>query len=429
MQTFSNANCAFEGELSRTYRRKKILRTPFVVNDYIFFKKMAITCSSWCSVLSVTLVLMLMLSPSRGDGFNTCKDYPGPQCQCNSTTLQCDQAFQEDVSVFKKVPRDLKFITVTGNNFTDEIPPNIFGNCSAQSSYDMLRLVYLDLSNNSITKIHGKTFHCVPVLETLILSHNQWHIDNHTHVFLQLHSLKRLILKNSFHDKWNGTSHLVKLAWYLGVRKMGSLEELDLSGNEFWFLPNETHSAFCALEKIGSLDLSDNKLIDVSICSHVSTLTFLNLSSNQFAWLSEELTKNITKLSNLEKLYLDDNPFQCDCGMIPFYNWLKNDSASYVVQNKQSLKCVGAFDTVNEGRPIVDLSPDDLVCRREYYNATGVVVGLLFAILIVMFIVAMYYNRILVRETWKRCMGKPVTLALIPQSQGYTTVHGQMRQM
>ncbi|XP_064617840.1 leucine-rich repeat-containing protein 53-like [Liolophura sinensis] len=384
---------------------------------------------SWCFVLSVTLVLILTPSPCKcnGDGFSTCTDYP--KCECNKTTLQCDKVFNQDTTVFQKFPRELTFINVTGNNFTNKIPRNIFGNCSKDVSYSMNKLVSLDLSRNNITEIHGKTFHCVPGLETLILSHNEWHINNHTHVFLNLPSLKKLILKNAFHEKLNGTLHLVKLAWYLGVKKMKSLEELDLSGNEFWFLPNETHNAFCALEKIVSLDMSNNLLTDVSICSHVSTLKILNLSSNRLRWLSEELAQNITKLSKLETLNLDNNLFQCDCGMIPFYNWLKNDSASRAVQNKRSLKCTTAFDTVNEGRPILELSLDDLVCKRDYYNATGVVVGLLFAVIIVMFIVAMYYNRILLRETWKRCMGKPVTLALIPQSQGYTTVHNQMRQM
>ncbi len=76
------------------------------------------------------------------------------------------------------------------------MPWNIFGKMK-----DYPQLDTIDMSNNNIKEIKGKTYHRVQNVRTLILNHNQLNITgdrNHPRIFSNFINLQSLHLTNAF---------------------------------------------------------------------------------------------------------------------------------------------------------------------------------------------------------------------------------------
>lgn len=90
---------------------------------------------------------------------------------------------------------NLKTIKPSGNNITT-MPWNIFGKMKEYPQLDTI-----DMSNNNIKEIKGKTYHRVQNVRTLILNHNQLNIigdRNHPRIFSNFINLQSLHLTNAF---------------------------------------------------------------------------------------------------------------------------------------------------------------------------------------------------------------------------------------
>lgn len=76
----------------------------------------------------------------------------------------------------------------------------------------------------------------------------------------------------------------------------------------------------------------------VAEMENISTLRFLNLTHNHITKISDK----IQNLTQLEEIWLEGNPFECDCSMtwmIPWLNSLTRSNKSNIVRDYKKVKC------------------------------------------------------------------------------------------
>ncbi|XP_013405464.1 trophoblast glycoprotein [Lingula anatina] len=368
------------------------------------------------SVFTVAAFTVLCLS---GWGISalpnlTCpKDLP-QGCSCNDTTatFTCRNTKFQNADVLKQVPLNARTVVFTGNNI-QELPINVVGNCSHDSTLQHKNLTSLDLSNNSIRVIPGQSFHCIPNLRILTLNENNWMLDNHTRVFSNLGSLETLNLRNALQDN-PSTQYMTFMRFILTDSNIIQLKYLDLSKNEIEIFPINAQDMLCKIPNLQWLDLSNNKIGSIGTmnlnvtCS--SKLKHLNLTQNNISVLKSEFLTALKKLQ-LTNVYLGNNPFLCDCDLQDFYNWLKVSNSSHFVIDKQTLQCELPIQLADH--KILDLTQGELVCSEDFpqkslpgsYVALSVVCG----ILGVLTLAVIYMNRHKVQACMKR-MTKPFRL-------------------
>ncbi|XP_053396477.1 trophoblast glycoprotein-like [Mercenaria mercenaria] len=286
-------------------------------------------------------------------------------CICTDTYVTCHNEVKLNGDITKLlhyIKDDVINITITGCNLK-ELPQNTFGTCRRATSLLLRMLKTVDLSNNNIMEIHGKSFHCVPNLETLILSNNTWEIyrgPSKTGYFTSISSLKHLDLTNTFKEIWDTT----KLASVFNETDMTSLETLKLGYNELFSFSLSPANFFCPLTSLKTLDLSHNNLEDPSLPNKTNCLEkleTLDVSYNRMTMLTQKFMDKLENLHTLEDVKLDNNPFSCDCGLIKTWKWL--NSTKVPVLNKKDLKCASGYHSSYRNTPILSLSLSDLKCE------------------------------------------------------------------
>ncbi|KAB7507387.1 Leucine-rich repeats and immunoglobulin-like domains protein 2 [Armadillidium nasatum] len=191
------------------------------------------------------------------------------------------------------------------------------------------KLISLNLSNNSFTKISFGALENCQNLEILDLSNN--HIDVITdHAFKYLTKLKHLKLSHN--------------------------NIISVSGWSLAHLPN-----------LISLSLADNALFAVTadLLHQLHNLTTLDLTSNDITLLQPNVFNYTPSLSTLS---LADNPLHCDCSLSWLWAWLKSHP-HLKTENKNNVVC--ATPPALENAPLVDVNISDLSCSKEapdYYH-------------------------------------------------------------
>ncbi|PNF41103.1 hypothetical protein B7P43_G06232 [Cryptotermes secundus] len=168
------------------------------------------------------------------------------------------------------------------NNKLKALNPGIFQNNPSLKS--------VDLSSNSLVTIHDTTFHHNPKLEHLFLSRNE-HIRLHNGLIILASSLK------VFDARHCNLSSLPANFF----KNSTALRQLLLGGNN-----------------LTSLDCVSNNNDD----DYVDTLTKLqviDVSHNQLQTINVEVLKN--KMTQLESLRIEGNPFLCDCKLREAWLW------------------------------------------------------------------------------------------------------------
>ncbi|XP_059045375.1 leucine-rich repeat neuronal protein 3-like [Achroia grisella] len=163
------------------------------------------------------------------------------------------------------------------------------------------RMVYLDLSNNSISGevLRSEIFqgpyndgkYSKIALETLNLGHNEIHsLDRY--LFQYTPNLTRLYLNN---NPIEILDHVTILALSSAVK----LEVLDLSKTDIDSIPLD---AFRGLENLQNIDLSNNKFVTVpeSLRLVGSTLKYLTFNNNPIVELNDDSFIDLTNLIELE---------------------------------------------------------------------------------------------------------------------------------
>lgn len=100
--------------------------------------------------------------------------------------------------------------------------------------------------------------------------------------------------------------------------------------------------------------------------NHVQPKAFHSLRSVKTIWLTgNELRTldpevlNTTFMPQLSMLYLDFNPWHCDCHL----RWLRQsmNNATYVIHEAELVQCAGPPKVA--GKSFRDLNPSDFVCN------------------------------------------------------------------
>lgn len=336
-------------------------------------------------IFFIGLLLIKFAESTCGPKFNG-KCFCGTQSYENKQkyVVNCTDTKFTDTNVLENLPNEIEVLIFTGNRI-EELPWNIFG---SMNDYPLLTIV--DMSNNHIREIRGKSYHHVQNVQRLILNHNNLSISsdgdefNHHHprVFSSFINLSELHLTNAFAE--NTSEALSENLHDIFVNSnLTKITKLHLEQNEI--MKFKDRDVFCDLLSLRDLHLGDNYLKELNfnvMC--LKHLRFLDLERNRFGHVKP---KDLNLMNNLENLPgrsvnlivdLSLNPFICDCNISPFIDWI--DTTNVTVRQKENLKCVQS-KSHQEGF-ILDFKTTK--CKlRDGRSSTGHIVTL--AILLTMF--------------------------------------------
>ncbi|XP_069171358.1 G-protein coupled receptor GRL101 isoform X3 [Procambarus clarkii] len=209
-----------------------------------------------------------------------------PYCQCRDISITCLNHGM--TSLPSDIESQISRFHLAGNflNYTLDVTTFL----------PYRHLVFLDLSNNSLSCLPAGVFLHLSRLRILDLRHN--YLDSIVNsTFLGLANLKTLHLK--------GNSILTLESWAL--YGLSSLSTLDLSQHG---MKNVSHHAFVGLRSLLELNLSNNRLNHLSggAFSGLSSLLSLDLRENQLSVMDPRV---FSGLASLHHLWTDEFRFCC----------------------------------------------------------------------------------------------------------------------
>ncbi|XP_023702516.1 trophoblast glycoprotein [Cryptotermes secundus] len=358
---------------------------------------------------SHALPMLLGLSVVFGD----CGPKFGGKCSCGEGQYQekneqyivnCTNTGFNNISVLQHIPPQTQVLIFSGNNIP-ELPWNVFGTLN---NYSRLRVV--DMSNNKIREIRGKSYHRVGNVQRLILNHNDLSISStdgsshhHPRVFSSFINLMELHLTDAFAD--NTPDDLAADLHDIFVNSnLTQLTKLHLEQNEITGFRDP--QVFCDLPNLMDLHLGDNLLrgIDFNITC-LRHLRFLDLERNRISGFNTGDLDTLDSFpSQNQSLVIDlrGNHFLCDCNIADLYAWLQKTQVQ--VRNKEMLRCHRGLPESNGGEPIMDLRQIQCAPNRTaivgsgmQHKATAVVLGVLTVILFALLAAVVYMNRVQIK--------------------------------
>ena len=161
----------------------------------------------WSFLLALSLVFGNCLATDDGDRIDAtgCPAIFKASCTCgpgyyrawtepNSKVYitNCTNAGFTDPNVIEFTPDQTEVLIMTGNRF-ETLPWNVLG---VWENHNKLEVI--DLSNNGIKEIKGKSFHKLTNVKRLILNHNDLFVVSNPRVFSNFVNLEELHLTNAF---------------------------------------------------------------------------------------------------------------------------------------------------------------------------------------------------------------------------------------
>lgn len=304
-------------------------------------------------------------------------------------------------------PKETEVLIMTGNNF-ETLPWNVLG---IWDDHDKLEVV--DLTNNRIKEIQGKSFHKVRNVKRLLLNHNDLYIVSamsHPRIFSNFESLEELHLTNAFTEQIDSKWYLRDLKDIFINSELRQLKKLHLEQNEIWEIKDD--DMFCELPNLLDLHLGDNQLSDINFSLEcLEKLRYLDLEYNKIRNLRPDTLQKLDKVfgnrSSSSQIALHGNPYTCDCNLNDFYNWLSVTKARLV--NKDEMRCYDGYPLYNAGRRIKNI--EELACpplKASEHTTSGshhAVTTTLLTVLILLtgtlLGVVLWINRVTVRDKFR----------------------------
>ena len=174
------------------------------------------------------------------------------------------------------------------------MPWNVFGKLN-----DYPYLEVIDMTNNNIKEIKGKTYHHVRNVKTLILNHNQLDISGdktHPRIFSNFVNLESLHLTNAFSEGVNSRDYLIALEQIFVGSNLTKLTKLHLEQNEIWSIKNP--DIFCSLPSLMDLQLGDNNISEINFnIGCFENLRFIDLRNNKIHSVSNKTLMTLEEIS------------------------------------------------------------------------------------------------------------------------------------
>ncbi|XP_054721727.1 phospholipase A2 inhibitor-like [Uloborus diversus] len=344
-----------------------------------------------CFVLLLSMEFMLASGKCPPEFSNLCKcgyvPYgPGkkPKYVTNCTNTGFENAF-----MLRKLPEETEVLIFVGNEVKD-LPLNIFGQ---EVVYENLHTI--DLSNNHIQSIKGRTFHNVANVTKLILNDNDLYIvskDHHPRMFSNFVNLRELHLKNAFTEKVKASDYLNNLAQIFGNSSLNNLQILNLENNE---ITQVSYREFCSLPALERLYLGNNRLRDINLnYKCLKYLKELDVGNNLIQYLSDSALKNLGTIKHL-KLNLSSNPFKCDCNFVSTYEWIFN--TTFTLGNKDLLYCWDGSPALI-GKLLSNVQSSELQCPESHSHspASFIILTIGFICLIILLTVLIHKNKLII---------------------------------
>lgn len=302
----------------------------------------------WIEKLLILIVAAVLCTTVNGAN---CGEAFRGKCSCGKGyyldrdyyLVNCTNTGFRDTEMLENMPSETQVLIFTGNNIP-KLPWNVFG-----APNGLENLLTVDLSNNHIREIQGKSFSNVQNVKRLILDQNDLSVSknvddvNHHHprVFSNFVNLEELHLTNAFAD--NTSAELSEDLHNIFVNsKLTKLTELHLEQNEIRNFNNRR--VFCDLPSLRDLYLGENQLETINfnvVC--LKHLRFLDLGRNKFTQMKLRDLNLLDVLDNSPgrdtdlTIDLTDNPLQCDCTVNNIQDWLKKTNVT--IRDSDSLKC------------------------------------------------------------------------------------------
>ena len=300
---------------------------------------------------------------------------------------------------------NLKTVDVSENQFSrvpGVLPRNLttlyflynkIGTLKTNSFTSYPTLNYIDVSYCDLRLIENNTFDSLVELNVLYASFNNLTDDSfppnvlmkNTNLILlslrfnQLQHLLRDLPTSLLHLDYVGNN--IKTIPSFAFRSLPNLQTIELWNGQvssieddaFYGLPNLsildmntdkvsstiTNNTFNGLMGLQTLYFYENQVskIEPMAFSSFRNITSIWLSGNNMTSLVPEVLQQ-KFIPHLAELYIDFNPWNCDCHL----RWLreKMDNASYVIQDPHLITC--ASPTAVAGKAWDTLKPSDFIC-------------------------------------------------------------------
>lgn len=342
----------------------------------------------------------------------------------------CTNAGFTDPNVIEYTPDQTEVLIFTGNHF-ETLPWNLLG---VWENHDKLEVI--DLTNNKIKEIQGKSFHKVTNVKRLILNHNDLYIVStmhHPRVFSNFVNLEELHLTNAFTEQIDAKWYLTDLKDVILNSELKKLKKLHLEQNEIWEIKDM--DMFCELPELLDLHLSDNQLTDINFSLDcLKKLRYLDLEYNKIRNLPKSTLDKLDQafghkerspdglLRYTRQVDLHGNPYSCDCHMKTLKNWL--DTTQINLMNKDAMRCYDGVPASNAGKRIKNVDKLDCPVAREtgsgsHHAVTSALLTILIILTACLLAVVLWINRITVKDKMQ-----PLLKNLQNQMQ-YTTIERQ----
>ncbi|XP_078662659.1 uncharacterized protein LOC144906340 [Branchiostoma floridae x Branchiostoma belcheri] len=212
---------------------------------------------------------------------------------------------------------------------------------------------HLYLSHNNITTLSQSDFSRYSSLTVLRLHHNQISVINSG----AFYNLSRLTYLNLQYNQLT----ILRPDMFVGL---DSLQYLVLGNNN---INSISAGALENLRALQNIDLSHNNIstVPVEALSHANTSaawSTLTLNNNQMETLSSEAYDLLSSFSEVD---INNNPWLCDCGMLPFKQRM-NGTLNF----EQQIICAGPEHLIAESL-LFEVDAEDLNCEDTGTGSTG----------------------------------------------------------
>ncbi|XP_078575501.1 uncharacterized protein LOC144861457 [Branchiostoma floridae x Branchiostoma japonicum] len=344
-------------------------------------------------VLMILLVILTVWGSAEADCSSSCSS---TSCQCNSRGLTIvPQDLPTSITTLELARNDITILSQSDFSRyrsleTLRLNDNPISTINSQAFYFLSSLTILSLSGNQITTVRADMFTGLGNLQYIYLSENEIS-DIQAGAFSPTSQLRYLSL---LHNKLTS----LRADLFTGI---GNLEVLYLYNNEISDIQPGTFSStpqlrslslgdnnltnlradfFTGLGNLQVLSLFGNEISDIQAGTFSSTpnLTTLRLHNNNitifpFNELSSQpisvlrLDNNrLTTLSSAEydilssisHVNIENNPWQCDCSMLPFR--LRMNGSHWF---EDQINC--AQPDQFHGQKLIEINPKHLICDTQ----------------------------------------------------------------